>query len=96
MFGWRADVECWLGSFKVLQGIQTSIAKKSYIFVIFQGGGSGPPFPPLDPHMYIVFFNRRINTSNSINPGNMPQNIPTGLCLNMSYQKFINAKHNEK
>ena len=27
------------------QGIQTSIAKKPYIFVIFQGG-SGPPVPP--------------------------------------------------
>ena len=28
------------------------IAKKPYIFVIFQGvGGSGPPVPPLDPHI---------------------------------------------
>ena len=27
------------------QGIRTSIAKKPYIFVIFQGG-SGPPVPP--------------------------------------------------
>ena len=24
---------------------------KPYIFVIFQGGGSGPPVPPLDPPM---------------------------------------------
>ena len=30
----------------VFQGIRTSIAKEPYIFVIFQGGGSGPPFPP--------------------------------------------------
>ena len=30
----------------VLQGIQTNIAKKPYIFVIFEGGGgSGPPVP---------------------------------------------------
>ena len=35
------------------QGIQTSIAKKPEIFVIFQGGGVGPDplSPPLDPHM---------------------------------------------
>ena len=34
--------------------IRTSIAKKTYIFVIIQGGGgvgSEPPIPPLDPHM---------------------------------------------
>ena len=41
----------------IFQGIQTSIAKKPYIFVIFQGGGGGggggqdPLSPPLDPHM---------------------------------------------
>ena len=37
----------------LFQGIRTSIAKKAYIFVIFEGG-SGPflhPPPPLDPHM---------------------------------------------
>ena len=34
------------------QGIRTSIAKKSYIFVIFQGGGRGSdPVPPMDPRM---------------------------------------------
>ena len=28
------------------------LRKEPYIFVIFQGGGgSGPPVPPLDPHM---------------------------------------------
>ena len=34
-------------------GIRTSIAKKPYIFVIFQAGGgiSGPPVPHMDPHM---------------------------------------------
>ena len=42
------------------QGIQTSFTGKPYIFVIFRGGGggggggggvSGPPIPPLNPHM---------------------------------------------
>ena len=38
----------------VLQGIRANIAKKPYIFVIFQGvGGSGPPVLPLDPHMSV-------------------------------------------
>ena len=48
---WWPNIECWLGSFAVLQGIRASIAKKPYIFVIFQGG-SVPPVPPLDPRMY--------------------------------------------
>ena len=34
------------GSFVIFQGIRTS-AKKPYIVVIFQGGGSGPPVAPL-------------------------------------------------
>ena len=34
------------------QGIQTSIAKKPYIFVIFQGD-QDPLSAPLDPHMCI-------------------------------------------
>ena len=43
-----AQIECWLGSFVIFQGIRTSIAKKPYIFVIFQGGGGGPdPLSPL-------------------------------------------------
>ena len=44
----RNACECWLGTFVIFQGIQTSIAKKPYIFVFFQGGGgSRPPAPPL-------------------------------------------------
>ena len=37
----------------IFQGIWTSVAKKPYIFVIFQGGGggSGPHIPPLDPRI---------------------------------------------
>ena len=46
----------------IFQGIWTSIAKKPYIFVIFQGegGGSEPPDPPppLDSHMT---FDPRLN-----------------------------------
>ena len=30
-------IECWFGSFAIFQGIWTKIAKKPYIFVIFQG-----------------------------------------------------------
>ena len=39
---------CWTlnGTFVIFQGIRTSIAKKPYTFVIFQGGGSGPSVPP--------------------------------------------------
>ena len=42
----------------IFQGIRTSIAKKPYIFVIFQGGWGGPDplFPPLDPHMMCKSF----------------------------------------
>ena len=36
-FCWRADVG-WHGSFTTFQGIRTSIAKKPFISVIFQGG----------------------------------------------------------
>ena len=35
----------------IFQGIRTCIARKPYIFVIFQGGGGAAPPPPLDPHM---------------------------------------------
>ena len=30
------NIECWLGSFVFFQWIQTSIAKKPYVFLIFQ------------------------------------------------------------
>ena len=50
-----SNIECWLGSFVIFQGIWTSIAKKPYIFVILQGRGwSGPPPPPLDPPMHDI------------------------------------------
>ena len=41
-------IECWVGSFVIFQGIWTRIAMKSYILVIFLGGGGGvrTPCPP--------------------------------------------------
>ena len=43
-----------LCGYKFSLTIRTSIAKKSYSFVIFQGGEFRPPVPhpTLDPHMY--------------------------------------------
>ena len=50
-FRWP-NIEYWLGSFVVLQGIRTCIAKKPY-FCDFSGGPDAlsPPPPPLDPRM---------------------------------------------
>ena len=56
---WCLNIEYWLGSFLIFQGIPTSIAKKPSIFVIFQGGGGGGPdslSPLLDPHMVFMYF----------------------------------------
>ena len=44
----------------IIQGSRTSIARKPYIFVIFQGWGGGGPdplSPSLDPPMFRVYFN---------------------------------------
>ena len=60
--------KCWLGIFLIFQGIGTSIAKKPYIFVIFQGGPDpGPPSGSAhrvsvnvtgdkDKHLYMFLF----------------------------------------
>ena len=54
-FRWRADAGTTLNAGLValwvfFQRIRTSIARKPYIFVFFQGsGGVLTPFPPLDP-----------------------------------------------
>ena len=42
---WWPNIEFWLGSFMIVQGIRTSITKKPYIFVIFQWGGGAPSSP---------------------------------------------------
>ena len=44
---WWPNNECWLGSSVIFQGIPTCIARKPYIFVIFQGGGGSGPLAPL-------------------------------------------------
>ena len=51
---WWPNIKCWFGSFVIFHGIQTSIAKKPFIFVIFQGVGPDPLSPSLDPPMYLT------------------------------------------
>ena len=41
------NIDCWLGSLVIFQGIRTSIAKTSYSFVIFQGWGDPDPLSPI-------------------------------------------------
>ena len=55
-FKWRfaggpimPNIEFWLGSFVIFQGIRISIAKKPFIFVISQGGVRTPCPPPPPP-----------------------------------------------
>ena len=43
----RANIECWLGSLVLFQGIGTSIAMKLYILWIFRGGAGPGPLSPL-------------------------------------------------
>ena len=44
---WWPNIECWLGSLVNFQGMRTSIARKPYIFVIFQRGSGPSCLPPL-------------------------------------------------
>ena len=46
-------IESCLDSFTILRGSEPVLLKNLYIFY-FRGGGSGPPVPPLDPHMFDV------------------------------------------
>ena len=59
-FRWRADDGPTLKAglvVAIFQGIWTCIARKPYIFVIFQGGGGPDPLSPsLDPHMLLLNF----------------------------------------
>ena len=71
-FCWRADDDPTLKAGLVaviFQGTLTCIARKPYIFVIFQGGGgSGPSVLPLDPHLsdsLIYEFNTLTESGNS-------------------------------
>ena len=46
---WWPNIKCWLGNFVIFQRSRTSVAKKTFIFVSFQGVGVGTPWlPPLD------------------------------------------------
>ena len=52
-----ANIECWLCSFVIFQGIEPSIAKKPF-FVIFQGGGGSGSRPlslSVDPCMFVGY-----------------------------------------
>ena len=49
-YRWCPNIECWLGSFVIFQGIRTSITKKPYIIVIFQGGPNPLPPPSSSTH----------------------------------------------
>ena len=44
MMAHLGNIECWLGSFVIFQGIRTSIAKEPFSFVIFWGFQT--PCPP--------------------------------------------------
>ena len=51
----------------IFQGFCTSVAKKHYIFVIFQGGGSPDPLPPLWIRTYAYGF--RLERCECVMPG---------------------------
>ena len=61
---WWPNIECWLSIFVIFQGIRTSIAKKPYIFVIFQGGPdplSPPPSGSAHEHVATIFSRNCVN-----------------------------------
>ena len=50
---WWPNIECWLGSFVIFQGLRTSIAMEPYILMI-----PPPPPPPLDRPWVPLFLRR--------------------------------------
>ena len=51
---WWPNIECWLGSFVIFQGIRTSIAKKPFILWFFRrGGGGGAPVAHVRYMVYV-------------------------------------------
>ena len=50
------NIECWLGRLVIVQGVRTSIAKKYYMFVVFQGGGR-TPWSPLWVRAWVIYLN---------------------------------------
>ena len=95
-FPWRADGGQILNVGKfVFQGIQINIAKKSFIFVIFQEGARPPVSPPLWIHacvsqgMYLILLIRTflVYTVNMVKVKNDHRSISAftvGLCLLLS------------
>ena len=63
----------------VFQGIRTSLAKKPYIYVIFQvgGGGPNPCPPPLDLHKGMVMN----NSGSGLGPKTFILGLVPGACL---------------
>ena len=51
------NINCWLGSLVIFQGIKTSIAKKPYSFVILQGGPD-PLYPSGSVHAVVSESNK--------------------------------------
>ena len=65
-FGWRADDDPTLNAglvAAIFQGIWTCIARKPYIFVIFQGCPD-PLSPPLDPRELMLWTNHKYTCIN--------------------------------
>ena len=67
---WHADngptLNSGLVAFVIFQGIRTSIAKKPYIFVIFQGGPDLLPPPPPSGSAHGMFANLCISSSQDL------------------------------
>ena len=88
MFRWHADDGPTLNAGLVAEIFQgTCIARKPNIFVIFQGGGSGLPVPPLDPHMTPHYFMDSEITSSQIF---LLDSVHLSFCLSISPTKAWN------
>ena len=90
---WWPNIECWLGSFEIAQGIWTRIARKPYIFVIFQGR-PGPPAPhPLDLNMWYHTVEHVMNRTFKLI--SFPIGSDCRRWIYYEYQKWWPAKRNE-
>ena len=60
--GWWPNIKCWLCSFVIFQGIETSIVKKPFLWFF---SGAGPLSPSLYPRMFVGYgqLNRHVWTS---------------------------------
>ena len=74
--------QCWLNSVVIFQGIRTSIAKKPYIFVFFQGGVVFS-FP------FVILLNRLDNANLTIYFSIISRDLHVHLCNYNSYKLLI-------